>query len=484
MADTVALTSGLIIDGELLKSTSGESYEHVNPATGLAQQTVPLAGNSEVQLAVASAKRALIDWRRWSPDRRRDVLRRVADLVRREAEFFVTVNALETGTPVSQQRPRIPDIAARFDYYAGWIDKVCGDTVPLNPGVLDFTLLEPAGVIAKLLTWNTPMGGIGIGVAPALAAGCCVVVKPSELAPFAAVRFGELCLEAGLPPGVVNVVPGGADTGEALVSHPDVDKISFTGGPATASKIQAAAARSLTPLLLELGGKSASLVFPDADLDKVVAFQRMLCSINGQGCTLPSRMLVHQDIYDELTGRIAGAFSEVRVGDPLRDDTEMGPLISHSALTRIEGIIERAQEQNATLVCGGKRLGGELSNGFFLPLTVFSDVDPDSELAQSEVFGPVLAVMPFDTESEALEMANATPYGLAAYVHTRDLDRALRLSSSLVAGNIGINGHGAPAGYRAPFGGVKDSGYGREGGREGIMEFLTVKNVAITIEPA
>jgi len=481
----VTLTSGLVIDGELLDTASGGLYEHVNPSTGRAQQSIPLAGASEVERAVASAKRAFVEWRAWSPERRRDVLMRLAELIRREAEYFVAVNALETGTPVAQQRPRIIDIAARFDYYAGWIDKLCGDTVPLNPGrVMDFTLLEPVGIVAKVLTWNTPMGGIGIGVAPALAAGCCVVIKPPELAPFAAARFGQLCLEAGLPAGVVNVVPGGPEAGEALVAHPDVDKISFTGGPATATKIQAAAARSLTPLVLELGGKSASLVFADADLDKVTSFQKILCSINGQGCTLPSRMLVQRGVYDEMCHRIAEAFSQVRVGDPLREDTEMGPVISAGALARIEGMIERAQEQGGRLLTGGARLGGELADGYFLPLTALAGVDPASEIAQSEVFGPVLAVLPFDTEAEAVEIANGTVYGLAAYVHTRDISRALRLSSALVAGNIGVNGHGAPAGYRAPFGGVKDSGYGREGGREGIMEFLSVKNVAITVDPA
>jgi len=478
---TIALSAGLVIEGNLIESASGGFFEHVNPATGRVQQAIPLAGISEVDAAVASAKRAFDAWRGWNPDRRRTVLMRLAELIRREADYFVTVNAVETGTPVAQQRPRILDIAARFDYYAGWIDKLCGDTIPLNPGLMDYTLLEPVGVVAKVLTWNTPMGGIGTGVAPALAAGCCVVIKPPELAPFASVRFGQLCLEAGLPPGVVNVVPGGPEAGHALVSHPDIDKISFTGGPATAAKIQAAAALSLTPLLLELGGKSASLVFPDADLDGVVAFQKMLTSINGQGCTLPSRLLVHRDVYDDVCGRIVSAFSQVRVGDPLLDETEMGPVISAEALKRIEGMIERAKQQGGRLLTGGTRLGGELSEGYFLPLTVFADVDPTSDIAQSEVFGPVLSIIPFETESRAVEIANGTVYGLAAYVHTLDINRALRLSSALVAGNIGINGHGAPAGYRAPFGGVKDSGYGREGGREGIMEFLTVKNVAIAL---
>jgi len=480
----IELPAGLLIDGKLIDTASGGEYEHVNPATGRVQQSTPLAGAPEIDAAVAAARSAFADWRRWAPTRRRDVLQELARLIRRDAEEFVLINALETGTPVSQQRPRLPDIAARFDYYAGWIDKLYGATIPLSPGkVLDFTLLEPVGVVAKVLTWNTPLGGIGIGVAPALAAGCTVVIKPTELAPFAAVRFGQLCLEAGLPAGVVNVVPGGADAGAALVRHPDIDKISFTGGTATATHIQRAAADSLTPLVLELGGKSASLVFPDADLDRLCAFSKIITSINGQGCTLPTRLLVHEAIYDEAVPRVVSALAEVRVGDPLDDEVGMGPVISDAACTRILGLIERARTSGAgELLLGGERLGGELADGYFVPMTIFGDVDPASEIAQTEVFGPVLTITRFAGEDEAIALANGTRYGLAAYVHTRDIDRALRLAGELVAGNIGINGHGAPAGYAAPFGGVKDSGYGREGGRDGIMEFLTTKNVAIALE--
>jgi acyl-CoA reductase-like NAD-dependent aldehyde dehydrogenase len=253
-SQVVDLPTGLIIDGEVRHQSTGGEFEHVNPATGRIQQTLPLAGVAEVQDAVASAKAAFVSWRTWSPSRRREVLEELGRLIIRDGDDFVVTNALENGTPVGYMRPRPADVAARFAYYAGWIDKLYGDTIPLNPGrALDFTLLEPVGVVAKILTWNTPMGGIGLGVAPALAAGCCVVLKPPELAPFSAIKFGLLCMEAGLPAGVVNVIPGGPAAGDALVRHPDIDKISFTGGPATAARIQAAAAPSLTPLVLELG---------------------------------------------------------------------------------------------------------------------------------------------------------------------------------------------------------------------------------------
>jgi len=478
---TELLQPGLVIDGELIDEASGGTAEHVNAATGRSQQTYPWAGAAEVDVAVRSARAAFEDWQGWHPEKRRQVLQRLAALIRRDAEDFVVINALETGTPVAQQRPRLPNIADRFEYYAGWIDKLTGDTIPYDPKILDFTAMEPIGVVAKVLTWNTPLGGIGIGVAPALAAGCSVVIKPPELAPFAATRFGMLCVEAGIPPGVVNVVPGGPEAGNALVAHPDVDKISFTGGPETAARIQAASAKSLTPALFELGGKSANIVFPDADLERAVAFASILTSINGQGCTLPSRLLVHDAIYDEFVGRVVGHMEGLIVGDPLAEETQMGPVISQGALDRITGMIERAQADGAKLLTGGARLGGDLSEGYFLPMTVLGDVDPQSEIAQREVFGPVLAVTRFSSEEQAVAIANDTEYGLAAYAHTRDINRALRLTKELVAGNIGINGAGAPASFAAPFGGVKDSGYGREGGREGILEFVNVKNVAISL---
>lgn len=479
--DEIRLPTGLYIGGQWFTSGSAGASDHINPTTGKAQQSFPLAGRAEIDAAVAAAGAARYPWSDDSTERR-DALVRLGELIRREADEFTWIYAAETGTPVQQQRPRMADIAARFDYYAGWIDKLTGDTIPISPGrVVDYTLLEPVGVVAKVLTWNTPMGGIGISVAAALAAGCTVVIKPSEVAPFAAVRFAELCVEAGIADGVVNVVTGGPEAGEALVSHRDVDKISFTGGLSIATRIQKAAADPLTPLLFELGGKSASIVFADANLDQVAAFSRAITAINGQGCSLPTRFLVEDAIYDEVVERVIGALKTVRVGDPLDPETEMGPVISEAASDRILSLVERAVTDGARLLLGGTRLDGKFADGYFLPPIVLGEVDPDSEIAQQELFGPVLSVLRFRGEDHAVALANATRYGLAAYVHTRDIGRALRLASSLDSGNVGINGAMAPASYAAPFGGVKDSGFGREGGREGIMEFLRVKNVAIAI---
>lgn len=482
-ADPTALLMPGILAGAQWHETGSEGIrEHVDPATGRVQQVFPLAGPVEVDLAVAAARAALPAWRRWSPARRAEVLRRLGDLVRAHADELAAINALEVGTPAALSRARYTTGPTFFDYYAGWLDKATGDTLRM-PGALDLTLLEPVGVVGAILTWNHPLANLQTVVAPALAAGCCVVVKPPEQAPFAALRFGRLCAEAGLPPGVVSVLPGGPVAGEALVRHPDLDKLGFVGGPATARRIQAGAAESLTPLLLELGGKSASIVFPDADLVRACRFSLLITANTGQGCTIPTRLLVHDEVYDEVVDRLAELLGTVPVGDPFDPDVQMGPLIDERACERVLGMVGRARRDGAgRLVRGGRRIGGALAAGWFVEATLFSDVDPDSELATEEVFGPVLSVLRFRTEDEAVALANASRYGLAGYVHTGDLDRALRVASALEVGNVGVNGAGAPAGPFAPFGGVKQSGYGRVGGLAGLHEFLRTKNVLIPIE--
>jgi aldehyde dehydrogenase (NAD+) len=477
------LRPGLLIGDEWRTTGSGGELEHVNPSTGKRQAMFPIAGPTEIDDAVGAARAALASWRRTAPVARRAVLNRIGELIREHADDLATINALEVGTPAALSRLRYTAGITAFEYHAGWVDRLTGDTIPMTPGqAFDFTVLEPVGVVAAILTWNHPLANIQMVVAPALAAGCSVVIKPPEAAPFACLRFGQLCEEAGLPPGVVNVVPGGPDAGDALVRHPGVDKISFVGGGAIGARIQAAAAESLTPLVLELGGKSAAIVFPDANLDTTVRFAVGVTGNSGQGCTIPSRLLVHDDVYDQVVDRLLPALAAVKVGDPFEEDTLMGPVISESACMRILEMVERARDTGAgTLLCGGERLGGSLADGWFLPPTVFGEVDPESELAQEEVFGPVLAVTRFTEEDEAIALANGTRYGLAAYLITQDIDRALRVASELDAGNIGINGAGAPAGWSAPSGGVKDSGYGKVGGREGIMEYIRTKNVLVAL---
>jgi aldehyde dehydrogenase (NAD+) len=332
------------------------------------------------------------------------------------------------------------------------------------------------------MTWNSPLFSVGMKLIPALTAGNTVVLKPSELTPYSSERFMHLVREAGFPAGVVNLLIGGAETGDRLVRHPDVQKVSFTGGPATAKKILAACAESLKPAVLELGGKSANLIFPDADLataSLVNAFS--VCGVlAGQGCAIPSRMLVHDNVYDEVTDRVVEAVRAMSPGDPFDPGTVISPLVTRSAQARVLGMIERAQaEGTGKLLLGGGVPGGEFADGFFVEPTVFGDVDPHSELGQVEVFGPVLSLLRFSTEEEAVRIANGTPYGLASYVWTQDSARITRLSTQLRAGGVYVNGAPPVIGCELPFGGVGISGFGREGGQEGLFEFLRTKAVAI-----
>ena len=372
-------------------------------------------------------------------------------------------------------------MADNFIYYAGWVDKVAGDLIPTWPQpALDYAVMEPYGVIGVIIPWNVPQYNIGQVVAAALAANNCVVVKAPELAPFTVLRFGELVLEAGIPPGVVNIIPGAAETGAAMVAHAGIDKIHFIGGGNAAKAIMRSAADTLKPVTFELGGKSANVIFEDADLSAAVpmaAFHGL--GNSGQGCLVPSRLLVHDSIHDQVVGMLAGIVGQMGVGDPFTEGVFMGPVINQAACDRILGVIDSAKVSDGTLLTGGERLGGDLANGYFIAPTVFTEVDNSSSLAQNEVFGPVLAVIRFSDEEEAIRLANDTQFGLAAYAHTNDLKRAHRVAAALEAGSVWINGSGLRV--STPFGGVKQSGFGRMGGRFGLEDFLQPKNVYIPL---
>lgn len=372
-----------------------------------------------------------------------------------------------------------PVVAQRFRYYAGWADKIRGETLNAwNGPAHNYVNYEPYGVVGAIIPWNGPLFAAAMVIAPALAAGNCVILKAPELAPYSVMYLGELMLEAGFPPGVVNMLAGGAKVGEAIVSHPGVDKVQFVGSGATAVKVLQGAAHTLKPCGLELGGKSAVLVFADADLAQ--AGTRGLSgaiSVSGQGCVNGTRLLVERPIYEQYVGILKAIAGHIRVGDPLDPATVMGPIISAASLERISGMVRRAQQDGARLVLGGERLGGECADGYYLPLTILADVDHGSELAQHEVFGPVLSVTPFDTEEEAIALANDTPYGLGAYVHTQNLRRAHHVANQLQAGTVQVNAAGEGIQPYAPFGGYKQSGYGRLGGEQGLLEFLQVKSV-------
>jgi aldehyde dehydrogenase (NAD+) len=475
------LPSGLVIGEQLVESGGAGWCDHINPATGSPQRHVQLADADDVDRAVRAAQAASATWCGLHPTERRRLLFRLAAVLREHGDELTTISALEAGIPVGF--PSHDFCAEWIEYAAGWSDRLEGQVVPLDPArIFDYTLPEPYPVVSVILTWNAPLSSIGMTAGPALAAGCCVVLKPSELAPFSSIRFGQLCLDAGLPPGVVSVLPGKAETGAAIIGHPGVEKISFTGGGATARRIAAACGGLLKPCVLELGGKSACVVFDDADIEAALGTAASVLGLSGQGCSHPTRLLVQEKIYDQFMDLVVARFNSVTVGDPLDQSTMMGPVINEQACARILGMIDTARDAGYPLLAGGQRLGGDLAAGYFLSPTVFGDVAPDAEIAQQEVFGPVLSALRFGDDDEAVAIANGTDYGLAAYVHTTNLRRAHQMARRLAAGSVAINGGSAPAGPGAPFGGIKASGYGVEGGLAGVKEYLRYKNVEIQLE--
>lgn len=430
-----------------------------------------LAGAADVDDAVAAARAAQPAWTALGPEGRSAILLALADLLDAHRDEASELAALDNGTPVSILRPG-RYTAAWVRYYAELAPTVTGEKLTVSRGSATVRFV-PYGVVGVVPPWNGSMMGMGQKCGPALASGNAVVVKPPELAPFGMLRFGELALEAGVPPGVVNIVVGGATAGSALAGHPGIDKLTFTGGASTARAVMAAAAPNLTPLALELGGKSPNIVCADADLTtaaRVVALAGTAL-LSGQGCALPTRTYVHENAYDELVDRVLAVLGTLPVGDPLDPATFVGPVVTEAAMERILGVIDRAETDGATLLTGGGRLGGDLADGWFVAPTVFGDVAQDSDLARNEVFGPVQAILRFSSDNEVLAMANDSPYGLAAYVHTADPDRLARFVEGLHTGVIMTNGLGdlSPA---MPFGGVGQSGFGREGGRAGYEEMV------------
>ncbi|WP_102145801.1 aldehyde dehydrogenase family protein [Mycobacterium hubeiense] len=475
------MTVGLLVGGERITQSTGGSHEHIYPATGQSNETVALAGSQEIDRAVTSAWEAHRAWMALTVDRRRDMLIDLADLVHEHLDELARLNVDDYAVPISFAGTAL--LLERFlRHYAGYVDKPHGASTPVN-GSFDVNLIErePYGVVGVITPWNGALAVTASCVAPALAAGNAVVLKPSELAPLAALRFGELCLEAGLPPGLVNVVPAGAAGGDALVRHAGIRKVHFTGGGATARKVLEAAATNLTPVVAELGGKSANLIFEDADLDAAAvlsAHQGPLMQ-SGQSCACASRILVHESVYDTFVDKFLSVIGTAQVGDPMDPAVSFGPVISQSAADRILATIDEAVSHRAgELLVGGKRLGGKLARGYYIEPTVFGAVDNASALAQTETFGPVVSIMRFRDDAEAVRIANDTVYGLNAFVQTNDLARAHRVARQLEAGSVWINQF-SDMSPQGPYGGYKQSGFGRTGGAEGLHEFLQIKNIRI-----
>jgi aldehyde dehydrogenase (NAD+) len=477
----------MLVDGAWMESQSGEWFESFNPYTAKPWALIPRGRKPDVDLAVAAARKAFYGgaWRKLTASARGALLRRLGDLVATEAEKLAEIETTDNGKLLSEMRAQLRYTPQWFHYFAGLADKIEGRVLPIDkPGFFNFTRNEPLGVIAAITPWNSPLLLGAWKLAPALAAGNTVVWKPSEHSSVSALVFGELFEKAGFPPGVVNIVTGfGNEAGEALITHPDVAKVAFTGGDRTGQAIYEQAARSIKHVTLELGGKSANIVFDDADLDQAVnGVVAGIFAATGQTCIAGSRALIHRPIYDAFVERILALAGSARMGNPLDLSTQVGPITTRPQYEKVLDYMEVAKGEGATCLLGGGRAQRpECGTGWFVEPTIFSGVRPEMRIANEEVFGPLLALIPFDTEDEALQIANNTVYGLAAGVWTSSIRRALTMSERLEAGTVWVNCYRVTS-YMTPFGGYKRSGLGREGGMEAIYEYLQTKSVWIDIE--
>ncbi|PZN32329.1 MAG: betaine-aldehyde dehydrogenase [Proteobacteria bacterium] len=474
----------LFIGGRWEASNSGQWIDVIDPATGRQIATVPAADARDVDLAVQAALDALARTSRagWKPADRTRAMWALSDAIAANAEEFAIIETLDAGKPITNARTvDVPGAVAALRYFAGWAGKISGETLtPSIPGDWQaFTVREPVGVVAQIIPWNYPLMGAVTKMAPALAAGCAIVLKPAEQTPLSALRLAGLLDDCGFPPGIVNVVTGhGPEAGAALVAHPDVAKISFTGSTSTGRQIVRASASSMKRLVMELGGKSPVVVLPDADLDAAAkAIAHGIFFNSGQTCSAGSRLLAHRRIVAELTERIVTIARGLRLGPGLDPSTQLGPLVSQAHLERVSGFIEQARIDGATLATGGQRKPGA---GYFIEPTVLTDVHPDMPAVRQEIFGPVLCVASFDTEDldEIAALANATEYGLSAYVWTSCLASAHGLIRRIRAGMVKVNA-GAGGDFGMPVGGFKQSGFGRENGRIGVEAYTEVKSVMV-----
>jgi acyl-CoA reductase-like NAD-dependent aldehyde dehydrogenase len=483
MTTMTTTTEQLIINGDRVDASDGKTFEVVDPSTGERLATVAKATKADIDRAVNAAHAALESkaWGGLPPAERGRILFRIANTIRERAEELATLESRDNGKPLRQSRTDVQVAARYFEFFAGIADKIMGNTIPLGPGFLDFTLREPIGVSAQIVPWNYPIQIGARGVAPALAAGCTIVLKPSSEAPMTALRLGEIGLACGLPPGVVNIVPGtGSEAGVALASHPDINQLTFTGSVDVGIGVAKMAAENVVPVVMELGGKSPNIVFADADMDLAsTGVANAIFQNAGQTCSAGSRLLVERRAHAELVDRLATRAKTMRIG-PGVSDPDMGPIISGRQRETIERYVSIGKDEGATVVAGGQRPSDpSLGNGYYYQPTLLDHVTPDMRVAQEEIFGPVLAIIDFDELEEAAALANKSQYGLVAGVWTRDINKALALSSRIKAGQVYVNTYGAGGGVELPFGGYKKSGYGREKGLESLASYTQVKNVCV-----
>ncbi len=470
-----------VIDGRRVEAASGQRYDSVDPYLGAPWASAADGDAADVDLAVAAARRALGGpWGQLTGFGRAALMRRLGDLIAREADRLAEIETRDTGKLLREMRGQLGTIPQWFSYFSGLADKLEGTTIPGDkPNFLVYTRREPAGVVAAIVPWNSPLLLLCWKLAPALAAGCTMVAKPSDYSPASAVELAALMDEAGFPPGVFNVVTGfGPAVGKALAAHPDVDKIAFTGSTAVGAQVAAAAAANITGVLLELGGKSAHLVFDDADLD--AACNGVLAGVfaaTGQTCMAGSRLLVSRTVHDQLVEKIAERARSIRLGDPKAADTEMGPVATEPQYRKVLSFLEGAASEGATVAAGGRP---DDLGGYFVQPTVLTGVKPTMTVACEEVFGPVLSVIPFDTEEEAIALANDSRYGLAGAVWTKDIHRGHRVAHAMRTGTVWINAYRV-VGPDVPFGGYGLSGLGRENGIEAVHEYTQTKAIWVEL---
>lgn len=471
----------LLIGGDRTAAMSADQTDLIDPATGSPWITVACGGAADIDRAVQAAYRAEPGWRQINSRDRTRLLLRLTELIRQHQEPLAQLESRNVGKPIRDARDDVALTADCFEFYAGAINKTGGTVNPVAAAGTSLTLRQPVGVCGLIAPWNFPLLITAWKVAPALAMGNTVVLKPATLTPLSALRLGELALEAGIAPGVFNVVPGaGGVAGEALIRHPLVRKVSFTGSTEVGSQVMRLAADDIKRVTLELGGKSANLIFADADLEQ--AIPKTLWSVlgnAGQDCTARSRLLVERPLYEEVISRLEAAFRALKLGLPSGEETELGPLVSLPHRAQVQRYIDQGVQAGATLVCGGSPpQDGALQSGAFLQPTLFADVSPDMSVFREEIFGPVLCAMPFDREEEAIAIANHTPYGLSGSLWTRDISRALRVAKAIETGVISVNsGHSVH--LEAPFGGFKRSGLGRELGLAVLDHYSELKSVFI-----